>query len=561
MKKLFAIVMALMMAMSCLGAFAEEPAQQPATDTVLKLSVNQGAVQMLAGMMMPAIDETMAEALVSVLDKTYMEVIESGNVAYCMLNAEGAVLTDIMGQIDETGITYISELFPHYQLRIDFEDLQDLASRAQIGMEEMGEVTVPQIPAMPELTEEQLAALEASAAAYMEDINAFTEEVQAGMILSEDGTAATIPLTTHQLAGLGEKLLARLSADEALMPFLQMIVDQVNAQAAEDEQITLEALLAMIGQAVEGIKSEEDQTLGAVTMINGENAQTIEINAANMILLSLTPADNGMNGTLLIAVNGIADKDAQISGVREGSNTDDVVADFTFASDAAEDGSGKTTAAITVYVGGLSFVLDMNDEMIGVGTEEQTDSFVCALSNDLLGGELLRLESATTVAAPYEAIVPDGLTELRIAKADDEAIAAFAKDIVGYGMPSLLAKMVLMMPDEAAVIVNMLAEQDTDGYDYFVDGMESEEYWGGEQDEETSFLPDMTGAWTADGATLELNADQTFTMTWKDATYNGTWETSFGTVWLNTDDYSLGSSYEDDALVFNMGFEALRFTR
>ena len=561
MKKLFAIVMALMMALSCLGAFAEEPAQQPSTDTVLKLSANHGLVQMLAGMLLPTADENVAEALAGVLDKAYVEIIDSGNVEYCMLNAEGAVLTDILGLMDETGLTYISELFPHYQLRINFDDLQALISRAQIGMEEMGEVTLPQLPAMPELTEEQIAALEASAAAYMEDINAFMEEVQAGMILSEDGAAVTIPLTAHQLAGLGEKLLARLNADEALKPVVQMIVDQINAQVPEDQQIALETLLAMAGQTVEGIKSEEDQTLGAVTMINSENTQIIEINAANMILLSLIPADNGMNATLLVAANGITDKDAQINGVREGSNADDVVADLAFASDTAEDGSSKTTGTVTVYVGGVSFVLDINDEMIGVGTEEQADSFVCTLASDMLGGELLKVEGLTTIAAPYEVPSFDGLTELRIAEADDEAIAAFTKDVVGYGMPSLLAKMVLMMPDEAATIVNMLADQNSDAYVYFEDSQEIEESEDGQESEETASLPDMTGTWTADGATLELNADQTFTMTWKDVTYNGTWETFYDMVSLDVDDYGMMSTYEDGMLVFYMGFDKLQFTR
>ena len=296
MKKLLALVLALMLALGCAAAVAEEAAPAYGLDTKLQLTLNHDLGPMLAGMITGNYDEKISEAVMDVLDSVYLDVACGGNVVDMALMGNDYPLTSVVGVADEAGVTLVGDLFPHYALRVEYADLQaameELSKQLNLSM---GDEADSQ---MPQLSEEEMQALMADLAGYGEDIDAFLASVQDGMVAAEDGSAVQITLTSQQLVGLAESLLNRLSADEVLKPYLQMMIDQVNAQLPEDQKVTLEQALAAAAQKVQEFKAAEDTELAVVTTSQQEDGSAyVELNIVNKVLVTANTMENGLDAT------------------------------------------------------------------------------------------------------------------------------------------------------------------------------------------------------------------------------------------------------------------------
>ena len=103
MKKLLALVLALMLALGCAAAVAEEAAPAYGLDTKLQLTLNHDLGPMLAGMITGNYDEKISEAVMDVLDSVYLDVACGGNVVDMALMGNDYPLTSVVGVADEAG--------------------------------------------------------------------------------------------------------------------------------------------------------------------------------------------------------------------------------------------------------------------------------------------------------------------------------------------------------------------------------------------------------------------------------------------------------------------------
>lgn len=572
MKKLLALALALIMALGCAGAFAEEAAPAYGIDTQVQLTLSHNIGPMLIGMATGNYDEQMSEAILDVLDSMYLDIACGGNVLDMALMGNDAPLTALVGMADENGVTLVGDLFPHYALRVEKAEIEALAQQLSEQLQEQLQLPEAEDVQLPELSEEELQALMEDMQGYMEDINAFLAAVQNDMQVSEDSTTAVIPLTTHQLAGLAESVLNRLSADEVLKPYLQMAIDQANAQLSADQQVTLEQVLATASQKVEELKAAEDTVLATVTLINNEDGSTyMELNAVNQVLLAVTTVSTGMDATMLISKNEITDGEALLNAITDGSNAEDAAVQLSIHSETDENGVDNNAFGLELLYGGIDVGLTCNNAQTGAGTIDYVSHTIGVLSVNLLGGDLVQLEVVTMADDIPVAPELGERTVLNPLKLTDEEKQALIKDVTNYGIPALAAACVQAMPDQVAELVELgiqakdlsflpgSQDQTEESYDYSYD---TEDYSYEEEPYEDDGI-DLTGAWTApDGSQLILNADGTFQLTYATKETQGTWyKFAPGSMMLDTERVGQYCDYTEDTITTVIGFEELTFTR
>ena len=570
MKKLLALVLALMLALGCAAAVAEEAAPAYGLDTKLQLTLNHDLGPMLAGMITGNYDEKISEAVMDVLDSVYLDVACGGNVVDMALMGNDYPLTSVVGVADEAGVTLVGDLFPHYALRVEYADLQaameELSKQLNLSM---GDEADSQ---MPQLSEEEMQALMADLAGYGEDIDAFLASVQDGMVAAEDGSAVQITLTSQQLVGLAESLLNRLSADEVLKPYLQMMIDQVNAQLPEDQKVTLEQALAAAAQKVQEFKAAEDTELAVVTTSQQEDGSAyVELNIVNKVLVAANTMENGLDATVLICQKGITDAEAQLNGIMDGTNAEDMAVQLSVRSAVDENDVANTAFGMDFLYGGVDVGLMLNNAQTGAGTLDYVSHTVGSLSVNLLGGDVLQLDVVTMADDIPAAPELGDRTVLNVAKLTEEETQALAKDVATYGVPALAAACVQGMPDQVAALVELgiqakdlsflpgSQDQSEESYDY---GYDTEDDSYEEEPYEDDGI-DLTGTWTApDGTVLILNADGTFTLIYCGKETQGTWEKPFnGSVSLDTEHVGVYWDYTETTISGTIGFDWLDFTR
>lgn len=574
MKKLLALALALIMALGCAGAFAEEAAPAYGIDTQVQLTLSHNIGPMLIGMATGNYDEQMSEAILDVLDSMYLDIACGGNVLDMALMGNDAPLTALVGMADENGVTLVGDLFPHYALRVEKAEIEALAQQLSEQLQAQFQEQLPGTEGvqLPELSEEELQALMEDMQGYSEDINAFLAAVQNDMQVTEDGTTAVIPLTTHQLAGLAESVLNRLSVDEVLKPYLQMAIDQANAQLSADQQVTLEQVLATASQKVEELKAAEDTVLATLTLMNNEDGSTyMELNAANKVLLTVTAVSTGMDATMLISKNEITDAEALLNAITDGSNAEDAAVQLSIHSETDENGVDNNAFGLELLYGGTDVGLTCNNAQTGAGTIDYVSHTIGVLSVNLLGGDLVQLEVVTMADDIPVAPELGERTVLDPLKLTDEEKQALIKDVTNYGIPALAAACVQAMPDQVAELVELGINmrklslqsgeetEDWESYDYSEDEYQSED----DEEAEADDGIDLTGTWTApDGSQLILNADGTFQLTYATKETQGTWyKFAPGSMMLDTERVGQYCDYTEDAIITVIGFEELTFTR
>ena len=574
MKKLLALALALIMALGCAGAFAEEAAPAYGIDTQVQLTLSHNIGPMLIGMATGNYDEQMSEAILDVLDSMYLDIACGGNVLDMALMGNDAPLTALVGMADENGVTLVGDLFPHYALRVEKAEIEALAQQLSEQLQAQFQEQLPGTEGvqLPELSEEELQALMEDMQGYSEDINAFLAAVQNDIQATEDGTTAVIPLTTHQLAGLAESVLNRLSVDEVLKPYLQMAIDQANAQLSADQQVTLEQVLATASQKVEELKAAEDTVLATLTLMNNEDGSTyMELNAANKVLLTVTAVSTGVDATMLISKNEITDAEALLNAITDGSNAEDAAVQLSIHSETDENGVDNNAFGLELLYGGTDVGLTCNNAQTGAGTIDYVSHTIGVLSVNLLGGDLVQLEVVTMADDIPVAPELGERTVLDPLKLTDEEKQALIKDVTNYGIPALAAACVQAMPDQVAELVELGINmrklslqsgeetEDWESYDYSEDEYQSED----DEEAEADDGIDLTGTWTApDGSQLILNADGTFQLTYATKETQGTWyKFAPGSMMLDTERVGQYCDYTEDTIITVIGFEELTFTR
>lgn len=572
MKKLLALALALILALGCVGAFAEEAAPAYGIDTKMQLTLNHNLGSLLLGMTTGKYDEKLSEAVLNLLDCVYLDVASGGNVVDMALIGNEYPLTSVVGVADETGMTFVGDLFPHYALRMEYADIQAVMGQMS---EQLNLQVNDEDVQMPELSDEEMAALMADLQTYAEDLDAFAASVQSSAVTSEDGSTVTITLTSQQLVGLAESVLNRLSADEVLKPYLEQIVEQVNARLSEEQKTSLEQVLATAAQKVQELKAAEDANLAVVTTSRQEDGSTYtEVNVANSLLVTVNKQEGALDVTALFSQKGITDAEAQLNGILDGTNAEDIAVQLSKRSETDENDVVSTTFTLDAMFGGLNLGVACSNAKTGEGTVDYVSHTIASLSLNLLGGELAQLEAITMVDDLPAAPELGERTVVNIINPSEEEKQALIKDVTTYGLPALAAACVQGMPDQVAALVelgmdmkNLSFQSDsltqTDEYDYS-ESDESTDYSEDEEEEEYEDDGiDLSGIWTApDGSVLTLNADGTFVLNYATRETQGTWYKVYnGGMMLDTERVGIYCDYTENSIEAVIGFDTLDFTR
>ena len=148
MKKLVALLAALVMLLSCTAAFAEETAEAVSTITAMTVSVDESTVQSYVSLLDS--DGSLgyaqiASAALDMLGNMGVYFVEEGNLNHVSVELGDTVIANITGIAEEDGITLVSSLFPHYAIHAKTEDLVSLTLNGQSVSEEELEAAMQEI--------------------------------------------------------------------------------------------------------------------------------------------------------------------------------------------------------------------------------------------------------------------------------------------------------------------------------------------------------------------------------------------------------------------------------
>lgn len=556
MKKLIAMLLSLMMVLGCLTAGAEDlgtPA--PATDTTVTITLDRQFMSGILNMLVDAENVPYAERALDVLEAVYLDVVSGDNVVDMALMANNTALTCLMGQVDEKGITYVGDLFPHYAIRLNFEDLSAFAQ--QSGME----VTLGGKPVSGEealaVVQQVMGALEGYGADLSEYLKGLSGEVET----SEDGTAQRLTLTTHHLAAMLDLVAVRLSTDETLRPLIEKALDQ---QSPYEEPVTFEEIITRLRDQAGRMLAEDPQVLGTVTVFQNEDgSMTVEVESNGKLLVSVDAANDEMSTVmdmmLLVSQEGTEDWNEVYKGLQDKTNFSDFGLDTRVKTSIDDDGVSNSFLYAEIMTSGWDVILSLLNKTAGYGTDAFYSYSNFGIDPGLTDDDVANIESYTVYAdAP---VMPslEGLTVVNILTAAEEEQMALAKDVTTYGLPALVANAVLAMPDQAAAIMELALK----GKDVSFDAAEEEETASMMAGIQEPADPDLTGLWKDEehGATLTLNADGSCVLNIGGTEFEAEWTAQDSVITLKQGDIPLEGIYADELIVLNLGEYALELTR
>lgn len=452
MKKLVALLMALVLALSCTAAFAEEAAAPTGTMTVLSVALDENYVKSLAGAMDP--DGSLgyaqaADAFLQVLDNLGIYVVEEGDLAHVSVELNETVIANLTAAADDTGVSVVSSLFPHYAIRAEGVSFSDMLIPSYTINDQS--FTQEEMTAM-------LQQLSAVVAPYWEDALAISAQIQGAV--NEDGSATSV-ITTKNVAALWSAWSTRLSSDAAMQGILQSVLELVNE--GQPEQLTLPELMQSVQSAVDELNAQEENVMCAVTVYEDEAAgsQHIIINAMDSLQLQLSSYVNENNHACMditLMTNSSESGEAEswediYNAITSGENTEDLLLGVTIEITDSE----TVDAQLYAYVDGEKWQL-----AFGVtGATEQFNGFAylsldpgMGLDDGLVTLNVVSLD----LGEPLDIAAPslEGLTVLDASTMGEDEANLLLADLQNYGLATLITNAQTAMPEQVALLLTLL---------------------------------------------------------------------------------------------------------
>ena len=452
MKKLVALLMALVLALSCTAAFAEEAAAATGTMTGLSVALDENYVKSLAGAMDP--DGSLgyaqaADAFLQVLDNLGIYVVEEGDLAHVSVELNETVIANLTAAADDTGVSIVSSLFPHYAIRAEGVSFSDMLIPSYTINDQS--FTQEEMTAM-------LQQLSAVVAPYWEDALAISAQIQGAV--NEDGSATSV-ITTKNVAALWSAWSTRLSSDAAMQGILQSVLELVNE--GQPEQLTLPELMQSVQSAVDELNAQEENVMCAVTVYEDEAAgsQHIIINAMDSLQLQLSSYVNENNHACMditLMTNSSESGEAEswediYNAITSGENTEDLLLGVTIEITDSE----TVDAQLYAYVDGEKWQL-----AFGVtGATEQFNGFAYLSLDPCMGLDdgLVTLNVVSLdLGEPLDIAAPslEGLTVLDASTMGEDEANLLLADLQNYGLATLITNAQTAMPEQVALLLTLL---------------------------------------------------------------------------------------------------------
>lgn len=454
MKKLVALLMALVLALSCTAAFAEEAAAPTGTMTVLSVALDENYVKAMAGAMDP--DGSLgyaqaADAILQVLDNLGIYVVEEGDLAHVSVELNETVIANLTAAADDTGVSVVSSLFPHYAIRAEGASFSDLTNPTYT------------INGQTVSAEEITAAVQqftATATPYWEDVQTVTAQITP--VVNEDGSQ-TEALTTKHLAAILTAWSTRLSADTTMQTYLQMFLEAYNQQHPAEEQLTLPALMQSLQSAIEELNNEEEvQVADATVSVNeatGEQLFIVSVMESLYLQMDVYVNENNHQCVdFLVMTDSSESGEAEswediYNAITSGENTEDLLLGVTIEITDSE----TVDAQLYAYVDGEKWQL-----AFGVtGATEQFNGFAylsldpgMGLDDGLVTLNVVSLD----LGEPLDIAAPslEGLTVLDASTMGEDEANLLLADLQNYGLATLITNAQTAMPEQVALLLTLL---------------------------------------------------------------------------------------------------------
>lgn len=454
MKKLIALLMALVLALSCTAAFAEEAAAATGTMTGLSVSLDENYVKAMAGAMDP--DGSLgyaqaADAILQVLDNLGIYVVEEGDLAHVSVELNETVIANLTAAADDTGVSVVSSLFPHYAIRAEGASFSDLATPTYtfngqtISAEEI-------TAAVQQFT--------ATATPYWEDVQTVTTQITP--VVNEDGSQ-TAALTTKHIAAILTAWGTRLSADTTMQTYLQMFLEAYNDGQPAEEQLTLPALMQSLQSAIKELNNEEEvQVADATVSVNeatGEQLFIVTVMESLYLQMSVYVNENNHQCVdFMVMTDSSEDGETEswedvYKAITNGENTEDLLLGVTIEITDSE----TVDALLYAYVDGEKWQL-----AFGVtGATEQFNGFAylsldpgMGLDDGLVTLNVVSLD----LGEPLDIAAPslEGLTVLDASTMGEDEANLLLADLQNYGLATLITNAQTAMPEQVALLLTLL---------------------------------------------------------------------------------------------------------
>ena len=433
MKKILALLLALVMALGCAGAVAEEPQtnepaiELPSFTVAFESTVNVDAL--LALLPMFGIDETtigMMKTILPLLAETDGQMVLADNGAQFDLGLKGQNVLTLACEQTEGGFALASDILPSYVLTLSNETIEELLKQFTAQAED----------AFANVNFEELMVNYMGYA--MEFSSAVTDAVSFGDAEVGEFTFKDLELTFNcrmpiiidvdVIKAATENLIAKLKADESIASLISamgtfgMPVDM----SEETAVIFPDEVTAYAYSNVD----EEGNQVGETTLVTVETTTTAEEVTVNV---NVTVLVEGEGVSVMVEIPG---QDIVIS-VNVEPTEDGAAISIVFSAmgiQAAEVLAISVGDVLTMY--SETYLMDMENPIA-------TDTVVFCQ-----GGErtfTVQDKNKTTI----------GVEQL-MADTEGEVINALMADVMNNGLGALITKISQIMPEEMDGLMNIL---------------------------------------------------------------------------------------------------------
>ena len=422
MKKILALLLALVMALGCVGAFAEE-ASQPAFTMSFESKVNVEAISQLLPML--GVDESAAAALQSILPllaETNGQIVIADNGAQFDLGLKGQTVLTVAGELTESGIAVASDILPSYVITLAKETVEKMLQQFTAQSED----------AMANV--DMNAVVESLTGYFMQFASAVTTAVSNGEPEVGEFVFEDLDLTFNCRMPIEIDL-------EAIKTATLTLVDQIK----NDENFaSLVSALGTMGIPVEISENTEvvtpEVTVYAYANVDEEGNNIGEV---NMVTVEVASEGQTVNVTVLMEGQNVivyVEMPEQNMGVTVRVEPNDSGVFVSCAMNAAGVEAAETlmvTIGEVLQLSSETYLFDMENPIA-------TDLVTLARSG----------ERDFTVLDENKAEIT---VEQLMADTEGEIAGALLGDVMSNGLGALLAKVSEIMPDEVAALMTLLS--------------------------------------------------------------------------------------------------------
>jgi len=434
MKKYIAMLLALLMACSCLGVMAEEEQAAPAVTTAdFDFTFNESLLS--AMLQMDGDEETaaMLSMVMPLLNKLGMRMVYTETEEEFSLTLNDMPLFTMGAYTDETGVTMISDLFPNYSLVMPLS--------AQEAAPELD------IDALSALIAPHLLSASGKLAPYISPAETGIYEFEGVAFDSK----TVIKMNMYQFRVFIADVFSAVLADEALMNLVRSMAE---VTGLEDLTANLEEMKTAA--------PEEEELEGSVILCTYASSQssdtyiTLDVqNEEAVFSLQCGMLGKQIRMTLLTGDDVFLSLDQMRSAAMLGSD-EAVLMDITLK---MEDADTVSEGKIDIYAG-MYLGMNFANSKLAEGASAFT-------MNLFLGLPTLPLLTVNGQYAPggaltlRDTIVPATAITLDPAAMEENPDQAqlmlyqLMADLEQYGLPTMLSNAIMAMPNEISALLMM----------------------------------------------------------------------------------------------------------